>query len=123
MATALMLGAPTLLLALAGHSALIAFPLLAIWGLAFGMQAISVQSWLFGAAPKQLEAVQAIFVSLAQVAIGSGALVGGLLMDSLGVASTMWVAAAAALMTAAVFAASTRTRREQAVLSSCFQQL
>lgn len=38
---------------------------------------IATQGWIFGAAPNKLEAVQAIFVSVAQAAIGSGALLGG----------------------------------------------
>jgi predicted MFS family arabinose efflux permease len=107
LATAVLLGLPMMLLVAAGAHTLPVFLLLMLWGVAFGMLPIAVQSWMFGAAPKQLEAVQALFVSLSQVAIGLGALAGGQLVDHLGVASALWVAALAALATAGYFGLST----------------
>lgn len=108
LSTTLMLGIPVLLLALLGDSPLIALPVLMLWGVGFGMQAITAQSWIFAAAPKQLEAVQAIFVSLAQVAIGPGALAGGLLVDGAGIRSTLWVTATIGIATTTFFAVCTR---------------
>ena len=105
----LMLGLPTLILAMLGDSPVIALPVLMLWGIGFGMQAITVQSWIFAAAPKQLEAVQAMFVSLSQVAIGSGALVGGYLVDGVGVVSPLWTAAAIAFAAALAFVVLTRS--------------
>jgi predicted MFS family arabinose efflux permease len=102
------LGVPMMLLALLGQSIPLALPLLMLWGVAFGMLPIAVQSWMFAAAPRHLEAVQALFVSLSQVAIGCGALVGGFLVDRSGVTSALWVAAITLVLTAAGFAVSTR---------------
>jgi predicted MFS family arabinose efflux permease len=101
-ATALILGFSVLLLVLLGQSAWWAVPLTIVWGLGFGMLPIAMQSWMFGAAPNKLEAVQAIFVSVAQAAIGGGALLGGLVVDHLGISSALWTGAAAAIATAAV---------------------
>lgn len=110
-ATGLVLGISVLLLVLLGSSAWWAVPLTIVWGLGFGMLPIAMQSWMFGAAPKKLEAIQAIFVSVAQAAIGSGALIGGQVVDHFGVSSALWLGAAAALATAAVVALGTRAER------------
>lgn len=107
LATAVLLGLAMMLLVAAGAHALPVFLLLMLWGVAFGMLPIAVQSWMLDAAPKQLEAVQALFVSLSQVAIGLGALAGGQLVDHFGVASAFWVAALAPLATAGYFGLST----------------
>lgn len=107
-ATGLVLGLSVLLLVLLGKSAWWAVPLVIVWGLGFGMLPIAMQSWMFGAAPQKLEAIQAIFVSVAQAAIGGGALLGGLVVDHFGVTSALWVGAAAALATAAVMAVGAR---------------
>ena len=79
------------------------------WGAAFGMLPIAVQGWMFEAAPRKLEAVQALFASLSQVAIGCGAFAGGQLVDHLGVTSPLWASAFTAIGTAAFIGASSRT--------------
>lgn len=107
-ATGLVLGLSVLLLVLLGQSAWWAVPLTIVWGLGFGMLPIAMQSWMFGAAPKKLEAVQAVFVSVAQAAIGGGALLGGQVVDHFGVSSALWLGAIAALATAAVMALGAR---------------
>jgi len=109
-ATGLVLGLSVLLLVLMGSSAWWAVPLTIVWGLGFGMLPIAMQSWMFGAAPNKLEAVQAVFVSVAQAAIGSGALLGGQVVDHFGVSSALWLGAAAALATALVVAIGTRAQ-------------
>ncbi|OON61216.1 MFS transporter [Massilia sp. KIM] len=95
-----------------GHAVLVALVL--AWGLAFGMLPIAVQSWLFSAAPDRLESVSAVFVSSAQAAIGAGALIGGALVDRVGLDSAMWLGAAGALATAALMAAAGRSRVRRA---------
>lgn len=107
-ATGLVLGLSMLLLVLFGQSVWLAVPLTVIWGLGFGMLPVAMQSWMFGAAPKKLEAVQAVFVSIAQAAIGGGSLLGGQVVDRLGVAGALWVGAVAALATVAVMAFGAR---------------
>lgn len=103
--TGLLLGVSVLLLALVGRSTDWAVVLCLLWGLGFGMLPIAMQGWMFGAAPRHLEAVQAICVSLSQVAIAAGAWAGGLLVDQLGVVSALWLGALAALAGASVVAA------------------
>lgn len=109
--TGLLLGVSVLLLALMGRSTGWAVVLCLLWGLGFGMLPIAMQGWMFGAAPRHLEAVQAICVSLSQVAIAAGAWAGGLLVDPLGVASALWLGALAALAGAGVVAAGLPVRR------------
>ncbi|HEX8605153.1 MAG TPA: hypothetical protein VF774_21085 [Pseudoduganella sp.] len=50
-------------------------------GLRFGMLPISMQSYLLARAPDHTQAMQAVFVSVGQAAIGGGALLGGPLVD------------------------------------------
>lgn len=62
--------------------------LLLIYG---GMMPISVQTWMFRAAPDAMESGSAVFVATTQVSVACGALVGGVLVDHMGVASAMVV--------------------------------
>lgn len=57
---------------------------------------------MFRAAPDALETGAAIFVSTAQVALAGGALIGGLVVDSLGVPSTMLLGGSFLLANAAM---------------------
>ena len=52
---------------------------------------IAVQTWMFKAAPHLMEGSSALFVAIVQVSLASGALLGGLAVDHLGVASAMVV--------------------------------
>jgi predicted MFS family arabinose efflux permease len=101
--TLLLLGVSASMLTMAEAHPAMAVPLILVWGLGFGMQPIVTQSWMFNIAPDRLESVQAIFVSAAQASIGSGALVGGLMFDRFGINSALWLAAATAFVTAAMF--------------------
>lgn len=98
--TALLIGAPVLLLALTGANAFAAVTWVLMWGIGFGMLPIAMQTWLFSAAPGRLESMAALFVSIAQAAIGAGALLGGLTVDNWGVVATMWLGGALAVTTA-----------------------
>lgn len=89
-----------LVLAQSHHAAAIAMVL--AWGLGFGMLPIVIQNWMFAAAPDRLESVSAIFVSSGQLAVGCGALVGGVTVDQLGLPAAMWLGALCALATAAL---------------------
>lgn len=101
--TLALLGVSVLMLTLVEAHPVAAVPLILVWGLGFGMQPIVMQSWMFSIAPGELESVQAMFVSAAQASIGTGALVGGLMFDRFGIDSALWLAAATALGTAALF--------------------
>jgi predicted MFS family arabinose efflux permease len=104
MATLLLLGVSVLLLKLFGNQPIPAIALILVWGLGFGLLPIVMQSWLFSVVPERIESVQAIFVSAAQASIGSGALVGGLMVDHFGTDSALWLAAATAFATAILIA-------------------
>jgi predicted MFS family arabinose efflux permease len=69
-----------------------------------------MQTYMFSSAPDKLESVAALFVSTAQLAIGAGALVGGLAVDHFGVDSALMIGGGAAFVTAVTVAASARRR-------------
>ncbi|MRW87098.1 MFS transporter [Pseudoduganella sp. FT26W] len=100
--TGVVLGLSTLALPLLGHGLIGAALLVVVWGIAFGMMPMSVQTWIFQAAPHAMESGGAVFVATAQVALASGALVGGLAVDHMGVSSAMVVGGVLALAMAAV---------------------
>lgn len=100
--TALVVGLATVAMPLFGHDAFAATTLVMVWGLGFGAMPISLQNWMFRAAPDGMETGGALFVATAQVALASGAGVGGLAVDHLGVPSAMVAGGVFALATAAV---------------------
>ncbi|MES2074330.1 MAG: MFS transporter [Pseudomonadota bacterium] len=100
--TGLVLGLSGLALPFVGNNPAAVTALIVVWGLAFGAMPISVQSWMFSAMPGTMEAGGALFVFTAQVALASGALVGGLSVDHLGVSSAMSVGGLFALAMAVV---------------------
>jgi predicted MFS family arabinose efflux permease len=69
-----------------------------------------MQTYMFSSAPDQLESVAALFVSTAQLAIGAGALVGGLAVDHFGFASALVIGGGAALLTVLIVAVSSVNR-------------
>jgi predicted MFS family arabinose efflux permease len=101
-AAALVLAVAIALLAAAGSHAWIAGLAVLIWGFAFGMLPIVMQTFLFGTAPGHLEGIAALFVSIAQVAIGLGALGGGMVADRYGAQGALWLGAGFALATCVV---------------------
>ncbi|NYE59207.1 putative MFS family arabinose efflux permease [Duganella sp. 1224] len=100
--TGVVMGVSTALLPLLGTGLVGATLLVVVWGIAFGMMPMSVQTWIFQAAPHAMESGGAVFVTTAQIALSSGALVGGLAVDHLGVSSAMVVGGVLALTMAAV---------------------
>lgn len=100
LSTALLLGCSMLLLVCSNHP-LVAITAVVAWGLGFGMLPIAIQNWIFSAAPERLETAAALFVSIGQLAMGAGALLGGIAIDQYGVASALWLGAAGVLVGAA----------------------
>jgi predicted MFS family arabinose efflux permease len=86
---ALVVGASLLVMPPFGTNQVVTALLVGVWGLAFGAMPITTQLWMFKAAPEALEGSSALFVSTAQIALASGALVGGLAVDHLGIPSAM----------------------------------
>jgi predicted MFS family arabinose efflux permease len=88
--------------ALLGTGAVSGIALLLLWGLAYGGVSVSLQSWMIAAAPRAVEAATALWVAVFNLAIGLGALVGGLVVDSAALAGVLWLAAALFLLAAVV---------------------
>jgi predicted MFS family arabinose efflux permease len=107
-ATSLLLGGSVLLLALTGTSPWAASLMVVVWGFGFGMLPISMQSLLFSTAPGRLEGMQALFTTVAQAAIGGGALLGAVIVDHVGLGGALITGSAAALATAVLVVATRR---------------
>lgn len=71
-------------LLLAGRSGVVAAVAIALWGFAFGAFPVGFQTWMVRAAPDHAEGAGGLLVAAFQVAIASGAVFGGLLVDRIG---------------------------------------
>lgn len=98
------LGGSVLVLALGGTSPVLASAMVIVWGFGFGMLPISMQSLLFATAPDRLEGMQALFTTVAQAAIGAGSLMGGIIVDHVGISGALVTGGVAALATALLVA-------------------
>ncbi|WP_307796603.1 MFS transporter [Actinomadura barringtoniae] len=85
---------------LLGRSTIGGTALLIVWGLAFGGVSVSLQTWMIKTAPRAVEAASALWVAVFNLSIGLGALVGGIIVDSLGLPGVLWIGGAAALLAA-----------------------
>jgi predicted MFS family arabinose efflux permease len=106
----LVLGGSVLLLALFGTTPMLAAAMVVLWGFGFGMLPISMQSLLFATAPDRVEGMQALFTTVAQAAIGAGALLGGLIVDHVGSGGALVTGAFAALATVVLVVATDPAR-------------
>ena len=82
-------------LLVAGSSAAVTAVAVALWGFAFGAFPVGFQTWIVRAAPDQAEGAGGLLVAAFQVAIASGAVGGGLLVDHIGALGGPAFAAAA----------------------------
>jgi DHA1 family purine ribonucleoside efflux pump-like MFS transporter len=85
-----------------GASPWIAAVGVAFWGFAFGAIPVGVQTWIVQAAPDQPEGASGLIVAAFQIAIASGAVLGGLLVDSLGPTGVIGYCGLATLLGAAL---------------------
>ncbi|MES4900769.1 MULTISPECIES: MFS transporter [unclassified Streptomyces] len=74
--------------------------LLIIWGLAYGGVSVGLQTWMIKAAPKAVEAASSLWVAVFNLAIGLGALTGGVIVDTLTLQGVLWLGGACALAAA-----------------------
>ena len=91
---------PLLFLAL-GDSSIGGGVVLLVWGLAYGGVSVGLMTLMMKAAPRAVEIVAALYVSVFNVAIALGAWAGGQAVDGLGLCANLWLAAgfaAAALL-------------------------
>lgn len=80
-----------------------------VWGLAFGAVPVCASNWMFAAVPQAPEAGQALLVSVIQISLASGALLGGEVVDWQGVSSAMLFGGALSLSAMLVFGWSLRS--------------
>ena len=115
---ALLLASALVLSTLVGDGMLAGALVVVVWGVAFGLIPVALTGWMMQAVPDAPEAGQALLVSGFQVAIASGALAGGVVVDGYGIASTMLMSAALVLVAAAVIGTLGRTPRPLALKAS-----
>ena len=68
----------------AGSSPVVAAIAITLWGFAFGAFPVGFQTWIVRAAPDHAEGAGGLMVAAFQVAIASGAIGGGVLVDHVG---------------------------------------
>ncbi len=71
-------------LVLAGGSAVVTAVAVVLWGFAFGAFPVGFQTWIVRVAPDHAEGAGGLLVAAFQIAIASGAIGGGLLVDRIG---------------------------------------
>ena len=81
---ALAIAALALAMLLFGASPLVAGIAVALWGFAFGFAPVGFQSWMVRIAADHAEAASGLLTAAFLVAIASGAVLGGLLVDHVG---------------------------------------
>lgn len=106
--------ATALVLALLGASPAIAAVTTALWGFAFGALPVSVQSYVTRAAGDEAESAGALMLSTFQIAISSGAVLGGLLVDTHGAAAVFGFTSISALLGVVVIVFAGRARLQPA---------
>lgn len=99
---AILLAISMALFVLFGHSQGMSIFLLFLWGVSYGGVSVAVMTWMFRAAPTQIETATAFNISIFNLSIGLGAYIGGVLYDSNGILSNLILAcvltAAAAML-------------------------
>ena len=97
--TATIMALAALALVLWGASTPAAFAFVGVWGLAFGMAPVALQANLSRSATDALETSGSLMVVSFQVAIMTGAIVGGYIVDSYSSVTNMMLTAALAALT------------------------
>ena len=117
-----LVGVAALAIVLLGQFGLVTAAALTLWGFAFAMLPVGFQSWATSAAPDQAELAGGLLTSTFQVAIATGAVLGGVLVDQFGPLSAPGYAAASALAAAGlVLVLRSRATRveDQAPAAAC----
>jgi predicted MFS family arabinose efflux permease len=81
------------------------FVIAAVWGLAYGALPIAMQTWVFTSDETAPEGGSALYISAFQISIAGGSLLGGRIVDAVGIPSSMFAGAilAAAALVALTF--------------------
>jgi DHA1 family purine ribonucleoside efflux pump-like MFS transporter len=104
----LMIAAMALALAVFGSIDIVSAGAVTLWGFAFGALPVAVQTWMVRAAPDHAESTGGLIVATFQVAIASGAILGGLFVDGFGPLGAITYCAVATLASALYVIASRR---------------
>ncbi|MFF1448629.1 MFS transporter [Streptomyces sp. NPDC058274] len=83
----------------------VAYPVLIVWGLAYAALPVCLQTWVMQSAKGQTDSASSLYITSFNGSIALGSLLGGLVVDHIGLASVTWIAggfAVAALIAAAV---------------------
>ncbi|MFG1687186.1 MFS transporter [Nonomuraea sp. NPDC049269] len=108
--TGCLIALTTLMLPVAGTTAVGAVVLLVLWGLAYGGVPICSQAWFLDSAPRTPEGATILFTSSFQATFALGALVGGGIVDAFTVSTVMICGGLTALLMAASLWSLTRPR-------------
>ncbi|MFC7398201.1 MFS transporter [Chelatococcus sp. GCM10030263] len=93
-----LISATALVLVLLGVSTGISGTATALWGFAFGALPVGAQTWITRAAPDHAESAGGLLLTAFQVAIASGAVFGGLLVEGFGARGPIAYCAVAAAL-------------------------
>ncbi|MBB5857309.1 MFS transporter [Amycolatopsis umgeniensis] len=102
LAAAGLIGVATLALPFIGDSKGAALALLVVWGFAYGAVPVCSGTWFARAAPQATEAASVLFTSSFQATLSAGALLGGIVVDSVSVPAVMVVGGVVALLAVTV---------------------
>jgi predicted MFS family arabinose efflux permease len=104
----------TIVLFVFGSVPVVAIVATVIWGVAFGAVPVSAQSFTTRAAGDEAESAGALMLTTFQIAISSGAVLGGVLVDLQGAAGSLLFSAVAAIAGATLIATSATARIQMA---------
>ncbi len=93
-----LIGAATIVFASVADSFPAVLATVAVWGLAFGAVPTLVQTWTARVEPDRLESASGLIVMMFQLAIATGAAIGGALVDGLGVTAPLMIGGIAAIV-------------------------
>ncbi|MFL9919171.1 MFS transporter [Paraburkholderia fungorum] len=97
------------------HSSIAVAALVLAWGVSFGALPLCFSVWIQRATPDSPEAGSALFVSIIQVAIALGSLIGGVVVDHVGISADFLFGSGLALLGLAALASFGRS--EQGVVA------
>lgn len=103
---ALLISVTAFALVLGGATLLIAALAVTVWGFGFGAVPVSAQSLITRAAPDEAESAGALLLTTFQIAISSGAVLGGMLIEFQGPVGVFIFSGIAALLGALLIASS-----------------
>ncbi|OAJ55246.1 MFS transporter [Paraburkholderia ginsengiterrae] len=93
------------------HSSVGVVAMVLAWGVAFGALPLCFSVWIQRATPDSPEAGSALFVSIIQVAIALGSLVGGVVVDHVGMSADFMLGSGLALLGLAALTSFGRSER------------